>query len=321
MEILLHVGAHRTGTTSFQKYLRCNGDRLRGDGTVVWAPPQTRKNLFAGLFPAPRMQNGRSLQRRATGRIRMNASLARKSGAERLVVTEENIIGAPRNCLRTGAVYAGVGERAARLNAAFDGNITRVTLSIRSLELWWASIAAFSVARGHALPPPLHWEAIACNPRSWRDMITDLACALPDTEIRVLPFEQYAGRADAALMRLTDRAAPANHAKTWHNRSPDAGMLRSYLIDMGHDPDTLPDHLEATETRWQPFSQSQIAMLRERYADDIMWLAAGADGLATLTEDRLGTRVGTSPPVEAMTKGHIHDRHPQGRQGQLAQPG
>jgi len=32
---------------------------------------------------------------------------------------------------------------------------------------------------------------------------------------------------------------------------------------------------------WQPFTKDQTAALRETYADDLFWLTAGADGLAT----------------------------------------
>jgi len=66
MDILLHVGAHRTGTTSFQRYLADHADPIAAQGTCVWGPRQTRGGLFAGLFPAsgmlasgPNLVNGR----------------------------------------------------------------------------------------------------------------------------------------------------------------------------------------------------------------------------------------------------------------------
>ncbi|MEH6740708.1 MAG: hypothetical protein V7695_19510, partial [Sulfitobacter sp.] len=60
--------------------------------------------------------------------------------------------------------------------------------------------------------------------------------------------------------------------------------------------------------RWNPFNTEQAAYLREAYADDMMWLTAGADGLATLTEDPSRTRTGFSLSAGVLTKGQSHDQ-------------
>lgn len=320
MDIILHVGAHRTGSTSFQHYLTGNRPQLLSDGTVFWEPGMLRKGLFSGLFPQPRLLNGRNLQRRAMGRVRLHAAQVARSGGERLVVSEENMIGAPRACLQAGALYPAIGERMARLGAAFEGRLTRVVMCIRSQDLWWSSVAAYGVGRGHPVPDDLRCAAVASNPRSWRDVITDMACALPEAEIRILPFEQFAGRADRVLEECTGRPAPAPHAQNWLNRSPDVIMLRRKLAELGHVVSELPAHLQADAGRWSPFTPAQTASLREAYADDLMWLTAGADGLATLTEDRSRARAGTSLPFGALTKGHEDDTE-QLRQRHMAQPG
>jgi hypothetical protein len=57
--------------------------------------------------------------------------------------------------------------------------------------------------------------------------------------------------------------------------------------------------------------------LRETYADDLFWLTAGADGLATLTETSTAPRAGTSWPDGDRRKGHHHDSG----QRKLAQSG
>ena len=322
MDIILHVGAHRTGTTSFQHYLRGNRARLMAEGTAVWEPNVLRRGLFDGLFVAPRVLNGRDLQRRAMGRVRLHTAQAKRAGAQRLLVSEENMIGAPRACLRAAMLYPAMGERMARLAKAFDGRVTRVVMGIRAQDLWWSSIAAFGVGRGHAVPDAGRIAALAATPRTWRDVITDLSCALPHAEIRVLPFEQFAGQSDKVLSHCIDRPAPRAHAESWLNRSPDVAMLRRQLDEYGMPEAELPAHLATGEGRWNPFSAAQSAALREAYADDMMWLTAGADGLATLTEDSTRTRTGSSLPAGALTKGQSHDTQTNPRfQGRLAQTG
>jgi hypothetical protein len=292
------------------------------DGTALWEPNMLRKGLFDGLFAAPRMVNGRDLQRRAMGRVRLHAAQAIRAGAERLLVSEENMIGAPRACLRAATLYPAIGERMARLDAAFQGGITRVVLCIRAQDLWWSSVAAYGVGRGHELPQEGRLQALASAPRTWRDVITDLSCALPRAQISILPFEQFAGQADKVLAQATGRPAPQAHAGSWLNRSPDVVMLRERMAQNGVPAAALPAHMQGEEGRWNPFTPAQAAALREAYADDMMWLAAGADGLATLTEDPSRTRAGQSLPVGAHTKGHPHDRETDIRdQGRLAQTG
>jgi hypothetical protein len=322
MDIILHVGAHRTGSTSFQHYLRGNRAHLMDDGTALWEPHMLRRGLFDGLFAAPRMMNGRNLQRRAMGRVRLNLAQAQRAGAERLLVTEENMIGAPRACLRAATLYPAIGERMARLEAAFEGRITRVVMSIRAQDLWWSSAAAYGVGRGHALPDDVRIEALANAPRTWRDVITDMACALPNAQIKILPFEQFSGQFDKVLAQATDRPAPLNQSKSWLNRSPDARMLREKMNENGVPTALLPSHLASGEGRWNPFTTEQSANLREAYADDMMWLTAGADGLATLTEDPSRTRASRSLPVGALTKGQSYDQQTNLRiQGRMAQTG
>jgi hypothetical protein len=311
MEITLHIGAHRSGTTSFQYYMRHNAPALAAQSLGFWGPHRTRKSLFPGLFPGPAAAKGRNLRLRAEGRVQMNLAQARARGLKDLLVSDENMIGSARQCIRGRQLYPAIGERMARVRAAF-GQIDRAVLVIRAQDAWWSSAIAYGVARGHPVPTALALAEIAASPRSWRDVITDLACALPDTKIEVLPFEQHVGAASALLEICAPVEAPKGPAGIWLNRAPQLTELRNVLRSRGEQTELPQD-----EGRWQPFDAEQSARLRENYADDLFWLTAGADGLATLTEDRLCERTGPSPSAQAHARGH----HDDNRQGHLAQPG
>tara|TARA_R110002049_G_scaffold10127_6_gene50563 strand:- start:32841 stop:33794 length:954 start_codon:yes stop_codon:yes gene_type:complete len=317
MDIILHIGAHRSGTTSFQHYLRDSHADLSEQSIGYWGPARTRQSVFPGLFPKPAAARGRNLCRRAEGRVQMQVAQCLDRGVTHLLVSDENMIGSSCHSLRQRKLYPAIGERMARIGSAFGGSVSRVVLSTRAQDLWWASAAAYTVARGHRVPDAAAREEIARSPRGWRDVITDLACALPEADIRIAPFEQYAGRADALLNTCLDIPAPAPREVRWLNRSPNLPALRRALVERGEDPAILPDDTG----RWQPFSAAQVAALQEQYADDLFWLTAGADGLATLTEDPTRKRAGISPPPGDMTRGQSHDIRPQERQGTLAPSG
>ena len=313
MEITLHVGAHRSATTSFQYYLRDCHEALNAKGTGFWGPTRMRGGMVNGLFPGPNVARGRNLVRRAEGRVQMNLARVRRNGLERLLVSDENMIGTMRNNVRTKLLYPAIGERMARYSAAFDGQVTRVVLSIRAQDLWWSSAIAYTVSRGHPIPGALALEMMSQNPRCWRDVITDLACAMPDAEIIITPFEQFVGQPQTLLNIATGCVAPPDKVGHWRNRAADLPTLRTLLAEQGQDPDLLPDQTG----RWKPFSTEQSARLRENYADDLHWLTAGADGLATLANDPTRTKTGTSLHAGALTKGSTHDS----RQKDLARSG
>lgn len=313
MDIILHLGAHRTATTSFQHYLRKYSSEISETGTGIWGPLRTRRGLFSGVIPGPRVAFQKNDAHRAKGRVALQLAKARDSGVARLLISDENMIGTSRHSMRTGALFPSIGERLARYGEVFGDGITRVVLSVRSPEMWWASAAAYSVSRGHPLPTQSKLDKIAASPRSWRDVITDLACAMPAVEIKIATFEEYAARPDAFLAQAAGIAAPKNTHPAWLNRSPDLPALRAILAERGQDAGLLPDGIG----RWNPFSEAQAAELRENYADDLLWLAAGADGLATLTEDPTRKRAGISQPAGYIRKGQDDDS----RHRKLAQSG
>ena len=313
MDVILHIGAHRTGTTTFQHYMRAHADDLAQQGLGFWGPHRTRKSVFPGMFRETTFGPIEKTALRAAGRVSLQMHRVAKSGVSHLLVSDENMMGTPRHNLRSCTLYPAVGERLARLHDAFGGQITRVLLSVRSQDHWWASVAAMTVGRGHPVPSAQRREMIAADPRSWRDVITDLACALPDVDIRVLPFEQHMGRPQDILREATNVAAPRDPEPLWLNRAPDLPSLRARMVEQGGDAGVFPQG----QGRWLPFSKEQSAQLREAYADDMHWLIAGADGLAQLITDPIRTQTGTNLHAGVLTEGRHHDIG----QEKLARPG
>lgn len=283
MEIVVHLGSHRTGSTTFQSYMRLNNDALNKAGISFWGPRRTRKGLFSGLIPGKPGSRRKDAQARAQGRVQLNLEKARAAGFETVLVSEENMIGSVRANIREAQLYPSIGERMARYAQAFDGKITRIALGIRAQDRYWASAIAYGVGRGHPVPGERKLKAIAQSNRSWRDVITDISCAVPDAEICVLPYESYYANPKTLLETTCRLNAPVTGGYEWLNRAPDIPTLRQMLEERGQDPAQLPEG----DGAWQPFSVSQIADMQERFADDLFWLAAGAGGLATMTEEAM----------------------------------
>lgn len=308
MDVILHIGAHRCATTSFQAYMRRNAAKLEQDGIGFWGPRRMRGGLSSGLLPGPRVFNGRAMTQRAIGRIRINLDDC-KQWLKTLVVSDENMLGMMRANVRTADLYGGAGERMARFHAAFGDCASDAILNIRSPECYWASVLGHGVARGWGVPNDRQLARLADNRRSWRDVITDVACALPGTRIWVLPHEIFAGRPETQLAAVAAVSTPGTFARDRLNATPALPALRDAA---GAEQAA---HLPQGEGRWQPFSAEQIAVFRESYADDLMWLAGGADGLAWLMDDPDKKGTGANLPSTDKTRGRPNDNQERRMEG------
>lgn len=306
MDVVLHIGAHRTASTSFQAFMRAHADQLALQSVGFWGPRRTRDGLFAGIMPTNGSPRSARAARLASGRIALALERARLQDLQTLVISDENVIGAPRRNIRDMVLYRDAGHRLARHVAAFGGRITRIALSIRGLDSFWPSTLAYGIARGHPLPSSQLLEIISQQTRGWRDVIGDLASAAPGIEIVVMPHETYGARPERRLELMLRRPCmlPRQDAQTWLNRAPDLAALRDVLALRGENPDLL-----GTATGcYHPFNTEQTARLRELYQDDLFWLHAGADGLATLMTEKTRDQTGLIPQRDTLARGHDDDR-------------
>lgn len=306
MEITLHIGAHRTATTTFQHYMRESGPALRRAGIGFWGPLRTRGGLFTGLLPDG--AEGDAGADMARARIAAALDRAERTGTRHLIVSEENILGLAARNIRLGRLYPQAGDRIARLARAFDGRLTRLAVTVRPQHGYWPSAIAYAVHRGHPVPDAARLERIARAPRGWRDVLRELAAA-QGAAISVLPFGT--GPETAMAVMTGGAVTPAPAATTLClNAAPDRAELRAALAERGADTAPVP----AGEGRWQPFDPDQRAMLAESWLDDEFWLAAGAGGLATYHphgRPASGTkhqpeRAGHHLPPGLLGRGHGH---------------
>lgn len=283
MDVTLHVGAHRTGSTTLQRFLNANRSGLLAARVAVWGPGKTRGGLFTGLIKAPNRITDDDLVRgkRATGLIRLELERARQDGTATLIVSEENMIGSMENNINMRCLYPQTRARMERFRDGFADECTRILLTTRCYDRYWASVLGFYIKNGHGLPPDSVIQALAEQPVRWMRVVRDLAAAFPDAEIIVSPFEAMVGLPEHQLTSLLGYAVPGPFVagREWHNAGPDTAQLARLLADQGqHDAAKL--RLRGPGP-WIPFDDTQIAQMRAIYAQDLAWFRAGADGLAT----------------------------------------
>lgn len=282
MDVILHLGAHRTATTHFQHMMGHNGTDLARRGLAYWGPKRTRTGLFHGLYGSSEAVLPWQKDR-AKKRIRLRARQHDQDGMRQLVVSEENMLGPLRAVVEGPTLYPGAGAHVARFAEGFGDHPLTLGLGIRCYDAWWASVLAFRLPRGGPLPKPALLERMITQPRRWRHVIADVARAAPQARLLVWTHEARADDPVALLRAVTGRRQLK--LRPWDRR----------IANPAPTPEALSDYLDAcnadarlirnAQGRFMPFDAHQREVLRAQYADDLTWLAAGAEGLATYIDD------------------------------------
>ncbi len=308
MEISLHIGAHRTGTTTFQRFMTQNrfGDIWGRDGVAFWGPMRTRRGLFSGLIrntdtTTPR---DRAAAQRSCGRIKMEITRLGHDAVSHLVVSDENMIGSMRQNMTALRLYPQIRPRLGAFAPAFGGHRLRITLSVRSYHSYWASSLAYLIKAGHHVPDTDMLDHLVTQPRRWRDVICDVSHVFPEAEITVLPFEGVIGDTQEQFETVLGLKWPCRLTDSPDicNASPTAGELAGLLRSCGDMRNAAL--LEAMPDRYMPFDGAQIAKMRADYDADINWLLDGAEGRARYIDPIEGTFDGIFD-----TEGSCDDRY------------
>lgn len=283
MDVILHLGAHRTATTTFQTFLARNARPLAEAGVEVWTPDRTRAGLFAGLIQRPQGLTDAEERRvqRSAGVIAVELERLERRGVRTLIVSEENMVGTLRVNLRDAALYPEALVRAARFRAAFGGRVTQVAMAVRGYDAYWASALASVVAQGRPVPMAGLLNRLVASPRTWREVLSDVAHVFPGVPLTVWPFERLGTQPDAQLRHLTGLGLPGlTGQRDWFNPSPRRDKLRMILRLRGERD--LATTLPEGDGRWMPFTTDQQAVMRARYSRDIAWLGTDDAGVARL---------------------------------------
>lgn len=310
MDVVFHCGAHRTNSSGLQGYVSRHRDALLREHIDICTAKEMRDGLFAGTGM---VETARKDQLPAHDAVARRVQQAESRGAHSLFVSNPNVLGNISDVVHEGQLYPDAGARLARFAEPFQGRLSEVILSTRSPETYWISALSAAVARGAPVPDRTALRAIAFNRRAWRDVITDVASALPDVRLRVIPFEHYSGRPEQILARSLGCDLPFEPIQPRQNRAPQLPELRRLLAERGGSASDLPFGMGP----WNPFCAEELAAMRELYADDLMWLVGGADGLATMTEEPSGKRAVSRPPAGYQVKGQCNGKE----ERYLARPG
>ncbi len=289
MELVLHIGAHRTGTTALQQILRRARPRLARRGVEFWGPQEMRAPDIASY--ARRRAEARTPEHRIAlastrGEVAAAVAAAEAAGRRRLVVSEENLLGSMERNLLDASLYPTARQKLAAMAELFPMRPATVCLCLRDYAGYWPS--AHSHVLLHRDMPPFDAARLhaATRVRGWVEVVADVAAALPGARIvlwRHGRTQDHLRRALSALVgagmagKLALPDAPAN-------ASLPMPALEEIVARRARSGGLSPEERRAAvaELRplggppFRPFGPEAEADLSRRFEDDWARLAAGA---------------------------------------------
>lgn len=315
MDLVLLLGAHRTGSTAFERVLARNAGALGRAGLTYWPQDDLRQEPgFNGVFGLTRRRARDEKARAAldglrarlavrwqaagaqaadgpgtTGRGTTGRGAARRS-PRAVLLPEENMLGHMVANLRRAAFYPQARARLRAYARVLPAPPRRIGLGIRSYADHWVSAYRYSLPR-HDLPPFASIRAaLAAQPRGWRDLATDIAAVFPQAELLVWPQEALGPDLPdiaARLIGYPPEAGPLRPPARRINAGPrvgDAALIHALRRDR---PGLRGPELEAAlaplregpgVTKGTDFTPAQRRGLAQRYAQDLAELAEGHAG-------------------------------------------
>ncbi|WP_299970716.1 hypothetical protein [uncultured Roseobacter sp.] len=278
-ERILHLGAHRTGTTSLQRFLRQNADVLKDADIRVLSPPDSRQGTFTDL-----------VSRWVT---------CEPSGPRtRLVVSEENVLGTMGHNISTGILYPNAKENLRSLAAVYRPDV--ILLSVRELADYWTSAILYSLCRKEIRFPSASQLGRICEgARSWKNVVEDVQSVFPQARLVVREFAHLQDNPKRFLRVATQwqDLAEAKLNRQPRNAGPGEDAVISHLLDSG-DFDGLARLGRTRESR--VFSDAQRQQMDAAYQSDLeaLWRLLGP----SLLESREHPRGAAAKPASKPAK-------------------
>lgn len=245
---ILHIGAHRTGTSSLQKFLRDNTDVLESSGINILCPPESRAMNTLDV-------------------ISLRLARESKRVSSKIVISEENLLGTMGHNALTKSLYPNAKPNLEKLAVIHQPDV--VMLSIRELGEYWTSSILFSLSRKE-IPFPSRQElaSISDMSRTWIDVVEDIQSVFSNSRLVVREFTHLTDN-PKRFLKVSTNWQGLNEAKLNRrpqNMRPGAEKVVSILLDRG-DFNAL-SRLGNTKDM-EVFSKSQRRVMYEAYQDDL----------------------------------------------------
>ena len=277
--IYMHLGAHRTGTGSFQEFLASNADNFADFGINLAVA--NRDGMSGGTFnlrlpDARHFRSGDLDDRREFLKTAVQES--KINSRSRTILSEENIPGS-FNSIFSENPYGAAFDRMSFFNSGLKVKVRRVLFVVRSYDTFLPS-AYRKRCEFRKIGPFDEYAAEHMNAkRGWPELVQDIRSSIDPEELIVLTYEDRWSHLEM-LEHLMPESTQVGFEplKRRFNVSATDAACRAMQAHFASGKKLSPDGLAALirkyadDTSGPPiaqFSDSNRAILQSKYADDI----------------------------------------------------
>ena len=278
-EIVLHLGAHRTGSTRLQIILDANSDILAEAGIAALTPPRPGKRISLTIrdaidaLPGAQVNFVKRFRKLQSARALFHGLIADgkpDTAVPKLIVSEENLLGPVFEATGEG-LYSSAFPRLAAFHQMLGRSPSEIHLTLRSYDTFLVSVYAMRAVYGGKIPlfDDIRNELLAVR-RGWPDLVADVTRAFPGTPIKLTRVEH-----DPVKSRVRDLVGFSLFEKfrlggeERPNMAPTVEAMRASAGIKGHA--ALDDLIArcADGARFDPLTGEESARLVRRYANDL----------------------------------------------------
>lgn len=246
-EVLIHLGAHRTGTSTLQKFLSLNQSALLQSGVQTVIPPYSRQ-----INPED---------------IHIDQP--------KFLISEENMLGTMENNLWQEGLYPDAQKQLQRYqNLMADSD--KILFSIRNYVDFWTSVFFYCAKSQNILLTKDKLEELVNTSRGWKDVIQDIRHVAPNAEIIVRAHEWKIDNPKQQLLKVTgwSEFRAMKSVKSVHNARPNLKAILPTILSAQKDAkQTQQDLIDVFE----PFSEEHATLLNQKYLDELRDLESSDD--------------------------------------------
>ena len=179
MQLVLHAGAHFTEEDRLLRCLLRNAETFSNRGVAVPGPGKYRtllKETVAALQDAPPAPDARDV---------LFDLILEEENADRVILSQMFLFGAPRACVRNGMIYESAPTRVAQLAALFEHDEFELFLALRNPATLLPAL--FEQAPQEDMESFLRGASPFAI--KWSDTLTAIRAAAPSVKITAWCFE------------------------------------------------------------------------------------------------------------------------------------
>ncbi|WP_147125610.1 hypothetical protein [Shimia ponticola] len=191
MRFVLHIGAHRTGSTLIQGALWTAAHKNAAAKCAYWGPHRLRQMQE---FPRVTEQCNEAGQATTVKAVNRHTKVRRNitrwfeeqegKGTKTIIVSEENMIGTMERNMREGVIYPTIEARLAAYAQVFPQRPSMIGLGLRSYASWWTSSYNYIHGGGREVPDPAKLREDALRMvHGWPAVVASVRRSFPDSNL------------------------------------------------------------------------------------------------------------------------------------------